>query len=139
MAKIHGKLTRVMVDNAAGVPVDLSVWLDTIDFGPRTADTGETTGFGQNAKTYVAGQLDGTVTMSGKYDAAAGGPDAILRPLLGGNAGTVEYNAEGAGVGKPFQRVEAILTSYNVTAPLGGVVAFSATFQMTGDVTTGAL
>lgn len=139
MAVGRGGKGKVLVDNAAGTPVDLTPWTDNVDWGAFSSETLESTVFGQNSKTYIPSLNDGTVGISGKYDAATGGPDVTLRGLRGNGPLTVEWQPEGAGAGKPFRRVEAILTSYAASAPVGGIISFTATWQASGDETTGAL
>ncbi len=135
MGKIHGKGVVVLLDNAAGTPVDISTWLDEFEFGDQEVDVAENTTAGQNAKTYSVGHTDGQISMTGMYDAVAAGIDEVLSGLIGKGAGTVDYRPEGTGLAKPKKTVEAILTSYKTTSPVGGMTAFSAKFQMNGDVT----
>ncbi len=135
----RGGKGKVLVDNAAGTPVDLTPWVDNVDWGAFSSETLESTVFGQGSKTFIPGLSEGTVGLSGKFDAAAGGPDATLRGLRGVGPLTVEWQPEGAGAGKPFRRVEAVLTSYAATAPVGGIITWTASFQVSGDETTGAL
>ncbi len=134
----RGGRGKLLVDNAAGTPVDLTPWTDNVDWGAFSTETLDTTVFGQDSKTFGPGLSEGTVGMSGKYDAVTGGPDAILRGLRGVGPLTVEWAPEGTGSGKPFRRVEAILTSYAASAPVGGIITFTATFQASGPETAGA-
>ena len=62
MAFIHGKETKVYIDST-----DLSSYLNTAD-PTRTADVGETTTFGNDNKTYIAGEKDATVSFGGFFD-----------------------------------------------------------------------
>ncbi len=140
MAMIRGGKGKVLVDNAAGTHVDLTPWIDSITWGDRTKGTLETTVFGQGNKTFKGALGEGAVSITGKFDAVAGGPDAVLEALLDiEDPLTVEYQPEGGGAGKPFKRVEAILTTYSASAPVGEIVTFSATWQASGAFTKGAL
>ena len=75
MAFVHGKGTKVHVN-----AVDFSQYFNNVDV-TKTADVAETTNFGSSgAKSYIAGEDDGTFSLTGFFDATA---DATLQPLLG--------------------------------------------------------
>lgn len=137
MAFVHGKSTAFKLDNAAGSIIDLSAFLEDVGF-PRNIETNETTTFGKNSKTYIAGLADGTISLSGKWDST---PDTQLAAILAAHmAGTTltvsfEYGPVGSGSGALKYLGEAILTSYEVSSPVADVVTFSAELQITGDVT----
>lgn len=136
----RGGKGKFLADSAAGVPVDLTAWIDNVDWGARTKETMETTVFGQSAKTFMGSLSDGTVAITGKFDAVAGGPDAILEALLDVDVPlTIEWQPEGSGTGKPYKRCEAILNDYAASAPVGGIITFSASWQASGAFTKGAL
>ncbi len=135
----RGGRGKFLADNAAGTPVDLTLFVDSVTWGDFTTDTNETTTFGAGSKTHIPALSSATVAITGKYDAAAGGPDVTLRSLRGVGPLTIEWQPDGAGAGKPFRRVEAILTSYSASAPVGDVITFSASWLTSGDETAGAL
>ncbi len=135
----RGGKGKLLVDNASGTPVDLTAFVDSVEWGGFETETKETTVFGQDAKTYAPGLSDGKVSATGKYDAAVGGPDAVLRALRGVGPLTVEWQPEGAGTGKPFRRVEAILTSYVASVPVGEIITWSASWQVSGTESSGSL
>lgn len=139
MALGRGGKGKVLVDNAAGTPVDLTPWVDNVDWGEFSTETLDSTVFGQDNKTFLPNLSEGSVGLGGKFDAVTGGPDVTLRALRGVGPLTVEWQPEGAGAGKPFRRVEAILTSYQASAPVGGIITFTASFKVSGAETTGAL
>lgn len=138
MAAIHGKKSKFSIDNAAGSLVDISAYCDEVGF-PRSVETAEVTTFGDNAKEYIVGLTDATISVSGKFDAAgAGTVDSVLSGILGQEATvTYEYQPNNAAVSanNPKYSGEAILTSYEITGSVGDVVTFSAEFQCTGAVT----
>lgn len=131
MAKIHGKNVFVSLDGD-----DLSTFANNVEYSGE-ADTHETTCFGKNSKTYQGGLKDGTATISGIYDSDVTGPRAVIKPLLGS---TVEYiyRPEGTGTGKPQDTVDVVVQSYEETAPVGDMIAWSCEVQFTDDVTTAA-
>jgi hypothetical protein len=135
MGKIHGKTFVVFLDNAAGTAVDITTFLDNVDFGDQEVDLAENTTGGQNAKTFSVGHTSGTISITGMFDAATGAIDSLLSDLVGKPAGTFDYRPEGTGLGKVKKTVEAILQKYGTTSPVGGVTKFAASFQMNGDVT----
>jgi len=140
MAFLHGKTSKFQMDDSGGVLRDLSVYCDEVSLS-RSIETAETTTFGVtgSAKTYLTGLVDATVSIKGKFD--AGGAtfvDAVIAGVLGQTA-TVswEYQASNASPSatNPRYNGEGIVTSYEVSSPVGDVVSFSAEIQVTGVVT----
>jgi hypothetical protein len=132
MPFVHGKTAVFKVDNSAGSLQDISAYCDNVDF-PITADTAEVTVFSNSSKAYVAGLKDATISISGSWDSAA---DAILAGIVGlSSTSTFEYGPAGSTGGLVKFTGECLCTSYNVTAPVGDKVSFSAEFQVTGNVT----
>ena len=75
MAFKHGKDSKVFINQT-----DFSSYFNNVDVN-RTADIAESTTFGNDNKTYITGNKDGTLSVGGFFDATA---DATLQPLLGG-------------------------------------------------------
>ena len=138
MAFVHGKSSKFSIDNAGGTPVDISAFCDDISFS-RNLDTAEVSTFGDNAKEYLIGLSDATISISGKFDAAgASTVDAVLAGILGASAtSTFEYVPGGGTIGanNPGYRGECWLTSYDVSGSIGDAVSFSADFQVSGPIT----
>lgn len=139
MAFVHGKGAAIRIKDSGGTVRDLSTYVDEVSL-PFRVDTAETTTYGKNSKTYIVGLRDSTLSMRGKFDSTAtSGPDVVLSGLLGNPpsaSGTqFQYGPEGSATGKVRYHGDCILTSYEVSAPVGDVVSFSAEFQITGDVT----
>lgn len=136
MPKVHGKNSKFSADNAAGTLVDLSPWIQTVDW-PQAADSAEDTTMGQGAKTFSMGLKDGgEVKIEGLYDAATGGPDGTLAGTLGQEATTtVQWQPNGAGAGKVQYAAEALHVSYGTSSEFGGMVKFGSTWRVTGAVT----
>ena len=135
----HGKSASFKLDNSGGSLTDISNVVDEVSLS-RSIETGETTAFGNSSKTYIVGLQDGTISVSGKFDATV---DAHIQGVIAAlAAGTIasasfEYKANNAatGAGNPAYTGEAIITSYEVSASVGDVVTFSLELQVTGDVT----
>jgi len=136
MAFTHGKGAVFKIDNSGGTLQTLTAYVDSIDFN-NTIDTAETTTMGSEVKTYLSGQSDATLSISGKWDSTAStGPDAVLNGLIGlETTSTFEAGPEGSTTGKVKYTGECFLTSYAVSVPVGDVVTFSADFQVTGAIT----
>lgn len=139
MAFVHGKNTVFKLDNSAGSVTDLSSYLDDVGF-PQSVETAETTTFGVagGAKTYILGLNDRTISLAGKWDATL---DAHFSGVVSAlNAGTLatasfEFGPAGSAGGAVKYTGEALVTSYEVSNPVGDVVSFSAELQVTGQVT----
>lgn len=138
MAFVHGKGAAFKIDNAAGTLQTLTSYVDSIDFN-NSVDMAESTTMGAEAKTFVSGQSDSTFSVSGKYDSTAStGPDVILNGLVGlETTSTFEIGPEGGTTGKTKYSGECFMTAYNISAPVGDVVTFTADFQVTGAITKG--
>jgi predicted secreted protein len=137
MAFIHGKKSVFKIDNAAGTLTDISAFCEEVSL-PRSIETAETTTFGNDAKTYITGLTDATVSLSGKFDAgSASAVDAVLSGILG-SASTVSwaYRVNSASVSStnPEYQGEGIVTSYEVTGSVGDAVTFSAELQCSGAI-----
>ena len=139
MAFIHGKGAAFSIDNAAGSLTDISTYVDEVSF-PQTVETGETTTFQQNSKTYIVGLRDSTLSVSGKVDPAA---DLIISALIDAlSAGSLataswEFGPAGSAASAIKYTGEALVTGYDLSTPVGDVVTFSLDLQVTGDVTRG--
>lgn len=134
MAFKHGKNAVFKVDNSGGTLTNISTYLNNVSF-PRSVETGETTSFGNSAKTYIVGLSDSTVSVDGTWDATV---DAHLAAVLGQDASlSFEYGPEGSGSGAVKFTGECYLTSYETSSPVADVVKFTAEFQVTGTVTRG--
>ena len=121
MAFVHGKDTKVFFNNN-----DFGEYFNNIDFA-RTSDVAETTAFGNSNKTYIAGDRDGTLSMSGLFDATA---DATLQPFLGSGTDTnIIVGLDGITDGKSVMFGAGIVSNYGKSSPVGDVVATSVDMQ----------
>jgi len=132
----HGKNAYFALDGTAASLVNISDTLNEISM-PREIETAETTAFGNNDKTYITGLGDATISLSGMFD-------ATTNTLIAGNianlkSGSVsslsfEYGPAGSASAQPKFTGEALITSYEVSSPVGDVVTFSLELQVTGGV-----
>jgi hypothetical protein len=130
----HGKSTTFKIDDNGGTLRDISNTLTDVSF-PQSVDTAETSSFGSSAKTYIVGLTDGTLSVSGNFDATVDG-------YIAGTVGFAtplefEYGPEGSTSGYVKYSGTAILTSYEKSGAIGDVVTYSAEYQITGAVTRG--
>lgn len=130
MAFQHGRLTYFKVN-----AVDLSAWTDNTD-ATREADVHDTTTYGKTAHTKSGGLLNSNFTVGGTYDAAAGGPEATLQPLIGTTV-TFELGPEGNSAGKKKISGSAVLKNFTTSHPVAGMVKWKATLEGTDALTHG--
>lgn len=133
MAFSHGKNAVFKLHNGTSL-IDLSAYLDNIDKS-KTADTHESTTFGDSSKEYTPGLKDGTFSLSGKFDPTA---DACL-DLAVGEIRAFEYYPEGNSSGKVKYTGNAICTDYSGSSPVGDLNSASASLQVTGGITRGTV
>lgn len=132
MAFLHGKGTAVVFNQS-----DLSSYFNDATI-TRTVETAETTAFGASSKTYIVGLQDGTVSLSGMFDGSAGAVDEVLQGVLGTEDGAlVSVFYGGATAGNRVSMGQAEATSYDVSAPVGDVVAASAELQADDGIDNG--
>lgn len=130
--RAHGRETVVQIDNSAGAAQTISGDVDSVN-APTDVDSAEVTGFGDNRKSFIIGQINTPITMSGPFGTAA---HSILSGLVGGTVGyTFVYQPKGTATGLPKLSGEVLLSSYQLTSPIGGRVGWNATlvpFDNTG-------
>lgn len=130
MAKYHGYKGHFSIDG-----VDLSSYLTDVSMD-QSVDVAETSTFGTLDKTYLDGMRDATISIAGRWDdTASTGPDVVLQGLRGDGANAFIYGPSGSTGGMVKYTGNAILTAYAPTTPIADVVAFTATFQVTGAIT----
>ena len=135
MSFIAGKSGVFKLDNSGGTLVDLSSYINSVDF-PQDAQLLETTTLGATAKTYILGFKNATIAIKGHWDGGGSAIDAHLAAVLGQAATvTFEYGPEGSASGKVKYTGEAIVTKYSNSTPVDGVVDWSADLQVSGAVT----
>ena len=133
----HGKNAYLSLDGTAGTLVDISNTLNEISM-PQEIETAETTAFGNGDKTYITGLGDATISLSGMFDATT---DTLIAGdianLKSGSVSslTFEYGPAGSVAAQPKFTGEALITSYEVSSPVGDVVTYSLELQVTGGVT----
>lgn len=127
----HGKATVVLM-NGTNMSPFLNEATETTEI-----ETAETTAFGDTDKTYIMGLADGTISTSGMFDSSAGASDAVLSGMIGQDDNTFTVLPEGATAGNRSVIANGQLTSYEVSSPVGDVVAISAEIQADGGLLHG--
>jgi predicted secreted protein len=104
---------------------------------PREIETAETTAFGNQDKTYITGLSDATVSLSGMFDATTDAAiSTIIANLKSGSIASASftYGPSGSAGSSPKFTGQALVTSYEISSPVGDVVTYSLELQCTGAV-----
>lgn len=134
MAFRHGKNTGVFYNGA-----DLSPFFNEASVS-NDIEVAETTAFGDNAKQYISGLRDGTLSAAGMFDGSEGAVDQTLSSVIGNDAADVISLApDGLIVGRRSYSAAARQTSYEISSPVSDVVTTSLEVQATDGVNTGVL
>ena len=133
MAFKPGYLADVRLDNAAGTPVNLSPYFDSVDYS-YDIDTLDVSAFGTASKAFIPGMNGATASLSGPYDVTA--YSHIGSCIAAQNAGTasftLQYGPGGSVSGQAKITQECIITSLSPPSSVGGRVEFSVGLQCTG-------
>jgi hypothetical protein len=135
MAFVHGKNTAVYYNGS-----NLSPYFNEASIS-QDVETAETTAFGDDAKTYITGLKDGTMSMSGMFDGATDAIDAVLTSTLGATASDVSTVVPAGVSSSGVTTFSAAVreTSYEISSPVSDVVAANLEVQATGGVDRGVL
>jgi hypothetical protein len=104
---------------------------------PIEIDEQETTAFGSEWRTRIAGLKSGSITLEFHQDFAAGALDSILWPLLGTNATVTVVPTSGSVTSSnPSYSGAFLVTSYTPYAStVGDLATVSVTWPLTGVLT----
>ena len=129
----HGKNTAVLFDG-----YNLSAYFNEATT-TQEVEVAETTAFGSSAKTYITGLKDATASTSGMFDGDANAVDEVLQGSVGVAASKALTFAPDGGIAKGNRAATCQVkeTSYEVSSPVGDVVAVSADFQADGGLDWG--
>ena len=133
MSAVHGKNAVMQLDNGAGALTAITAYLSKSSL-ERMRETAETTVFGLNDKTYIAGLKDATFSGEGNFDGAL---DLILSDDIGDNTNTksLQFDPQGSTSGLPRYSVECWVTKYSIDTDIGDKGGCSFELQCTGVVT----
>lgn len=127
----HGKTTAVLFNGT-----DMSPFLNDATT-TQEIETAETTSFSDTDKTYIVGLADGTISTSGMFDSSAGASDEVLNGMIQQDDNTFTVLPEGVTRSNRAILANGALTSYEVSSPVGDVVAISAEIQADGGLIHG--
>ena len=115
---------------------NLSTSLASVEL-PIEIDEQETTAFGSEWRTRIAGLKSGSITLEFHQDFAAGAIDATLWPLLGTNATVVVVPTSGTvTASNPSYTGTFLVTQYTPYAStVGDLATLSVTWPLTGALT----
>ena len=132
MAFVAGKNSSFKLDNSSASLTDLSAYITDVsgDFGD---DTAETTVFGDDSKTYILTLADGTVSVTGLFEA----PLIAHLGAVRGQVATLtwEFGPNGTSSSEPKLTGECVLTSISPSSAVGGAATLNFNLQMSGDQT----
>lgn len=126
MSFVHGKDTIVYAHG-----FNLTPFLTAATAG-GSADVADTSTFGGAAKTYIAGLLDGTLSLDGYMDCADNQQDEVAEAMLGAGKRIFSTYQGSDALGAAGRHLEADEVGYEATADVGSAVAFTA--EMTASV-----
>ena len=102
----------------------------------RNGDTLDVTTFGDSDREFIQGLRSATITISGYFDPTAStGPDAVLSSAFGDADGVAFILVFGAGGSTVTYQGSCLVASYETTAAVDGLIAFSASLTATGAIT----
>ena len=133
MAFVAGKGYKVKIGGT-----EVSAYLTNVS-QPLTKDALETTTMGDSSRDYIEGLRNATISLSGRWDPATGTLDETLYNAYN-NSSLVTFSLNPTGVATfttsaPGYTGSMIVTNYEPNAAFDGVVSFSATLQVSGNVT----
>jgi len=140
MAFKPGYLGYFATDDAAASMTDISGYIDSVSV-PQSADQLDVSVLGgTSAKQYIAGMTDGdSISVGGPYDATVHSHISGMKAAQA--AGTVGfaylYGPGGSVSGQAKVGGTVYLSNYTLSSSTGGRAEWTATFQVTGAVTSG--
>ena len=135
MAFRHGKAAAFYINS-----VNLTSFLDTLEV-PFEVATADTSTFGNNWTSAIAGMTSATISGSGSYDPTnTTGPSSAILAIIGaGTAVTFAHFPGGSVSGQRTNTGSCIVTNFTESSAVGDRVTFSFEAQVTGTVTSGTV
>tara|TARA_Y100000310_G_scaffold345852_1_gene471413 strand:+ start:15936 stop:16343 length:408 start_codon:yes stop_codon:yes gene_type:complete len=97
----------------------------------------EVTAFADTGAEFVEGLYNGTFAIAGAWDGAASQGDATIFGQIGSGEAAFVFQPTGAAAGasSPNYTGNALVSSYVITADVGGATTYTADLQVNGPVT----
>jgi len=133
MAFVHGKSAKVLVGQ-----YDQSAFFNNADISWEV-DTPESTVFGNDDRTYIAGLRNASMSFSGFWSmTSSNAPDAVVPGQLAATAATkITFAPEGLAFGNHVFAGQARYTNYSIANPVDGIVGITLDTQITGRLSVG--
>lgn len=138
MSYAHSKDIYIAVEDSAASTLRAIVGVKTVTFGQEN-ELADVTIIGDEGRKWRQGLTNGTFTINGLWDnTASTGSHTVLQSLVGIEVTTgFEWGPQGNTAGQTKLSGECVLASYEQNTDLGDMVLFTATFNISGDVTAG--
>lgn len=131
----HGKDSVFSIDDTTGNPADITPYVDTVEGLPGSIEMADSSVLGLESHTYEPGLGTGSITVGGPWSAAL---DAIVGTQAQRKVSrTFAYGPAGSAGGSIKYSGECFISEYSVSSPVGDIVRWSGTLQVSGDVTRG--
>jgi hypothetical protein len=122
MARRKTKDAVIIVDDN-----DITTYVTNVN-RKRSGGTEDNTTFGKDDIVKDPTLGTGEFGCSGKYDSAAGGPRAVLDPLVNTKV-NIKFRPEGTGSGLPQDSFDAVITGYEETGEVAGYIGWVLTTE----------
>jgi hypothetical protein len=125
---VHGSNSDIAVDGT-----NISDKVDSVSHD-RTVDTAETSAFGDDDKTFIAGLEDGSFSLAGHWDTTG---DGVIDACFDGAVVALIYGPAGSAGGAIKYSCNALITNYSITSSVSDRVNWSVSLQRTAGLTRG--
>ena len=131
MANKHGKDATVEMDDWDTPTLqDISAYVDTSDFN-RLVELADTSAYGDEDRTHIAGLGTGNLTMGGPWDPTFDSYFGSTADFE--TARSIRYRPEGDA--SPSYTFEAFIETYTVGPPVDDAIRWNATLRPTDAIT----
>ena len=126
------------LDNAGGTLTNLQPYIDTVSVS-QPVESVDVSVLGTVSKSFISGMQDGSISISGPYDATMAAHISGLRAAQA--AGTASHSFQwgpgGSVAGQAKITGECLVTSFDTSTGVSGRAEYSATLQVSGAITNG--
>ncbi len=131
MANIHGKDAVFQLGNTSNSLTPITAYVDDSSLA-RLVELADTTAYGDEDRTFIAGLGTGSVAIGGPWDATF---DAIIgTPVQQKLIRDFDFDPIGAGTAGRFTG-SCYVTNYSIGVPVGDNITWTATLVTSGAIT----
>ena len=135
MPYFNSERSKFYINDATGARRDLSADLTAVSGIPGARSLRDMTAFSDEGRSYAPGADDGAIALTGEFDDADSGADAVLSALLRHPAPVAfEYAPAGSSPGNVAYKGKCWVERYEVGSADGKRVAFTAALRVEGRV-----